>query len=109
MFVAACAEVTTEPPEEDVEVVSIEVSTEADVIEVGSTTQLTASAFNVRGEDVTSTAEFVWSSMPREVLRVDQSGLATGLSVGQARVTATVNEVSGEIEIEVGEPSAPGG
>jgi hypothetical protein len=58
---------------------------------------------------VTNTAEFVWSSMPGEILRVDQSGLATGLSVGQARVNATVNEVSGEIEIEVGEPSAPGG
>lgn len=109
LVTAACADLTTESTEEDLEVVSIEISAEYEVIGVGETTQLTATGFNVRGQDVTNTAEFVWSSDPLEVLRVDQSGLATGVSEGQATVTATVNEVWATIEIEVGQPSAPGG
>ena len=105
----ACAEVTTEPPEEDFEVARIEVTAGSDFIEVGETTQLIATAFNAVGDDITMSTEFIWSSEPSTIVDVNQDGLATGVSEGQANVTATVNasEVEGTIEIQVVPATGP--
>lgn len=98
-----CAEITNEPPEENVEVTSIEISASTTALPVGDSVQLTATAFNSDGEDVTLTTEIVWASEDASIVFVNQSGLARALAEGQTRVTASDNgsEVTGEIEIDV--------
>ena len=74
------------------------------MIQVGGTIQLSASAFDVDGNEI-SDLSFEWSSDAESVATVSDSGQVTGVAEGTATMTASVDGVSGEATIEVGTSS----
>ena len=91
-------------------VVSVDVSPAADTIAPGDTLRLVAEAFDENGHRVQGAA-FVWSSSDVTVVRVDASGLVTGVGdlfagvgVGRAMVTASAGEASAASKITVEHP-----
>ena len=82
---------------------SITVSPVADTIAPGDTLRLVAEVFDANGHRVRD-VEFVWASSDAAVIRVDESGLVTGVGEGRATVTATVGEASAASEITVENP-----
>ncbi len=82
-------------------VASVEVSPSAETIELGSTLQLTAEAFDESGEAVAG-VEFSWESSDAAIATVDATGLVTGVAVGAATITATAGSAQGTAEITVG-------
>jgi len=76
----APASVVLEPPEE--------------TVAVGGTLQYTATAYDGEGNPLPDT-EFVWGSSNEEIATVTQDGLATGVAVGDAEITARVAGVEG--------------
>ena len=81
-------------------VASVEVSPSAETIELGSTLQLTAEAFDESGHAVAE-VEFAWETSDATVATVDASGLVTGVAVGVATITATYEENTAESVISV--------
>ena len=82
-------------------VASVEVSPSAETIELGSTLQLTAEAFDESGHAVAE-VEFAWETSDATVATVDASGLVTGVAVGVATITASAGSAQGTAEITVG-------
>jgi len=84
---------------------SIAVSPEADtLVAFGDTVHLVAEATDANGHGVAGVTEFVWSSSDTLVARVDDSGLVESVAEGEAAVTATASEVTGEAELTVVSP-----
>ena len=79
---------------------SVEVSPSAETIELGSTLQLTAEAFDENGEAVAE-VEFAWETSDAAVAAVDAGGLVTGVAVGTARITASAGSGQGTAEVTV--------
>ena len=73
------------------------------IIEESQTRQLEAVAKAADGMSVTDVA-FTWSSSDESVVTIDTFGLATGVSVGEATITAVMNGVSGTGMLTVTEP-----
>ena len=73
------------------------------VITLEDTLRLAADAFDANGQEVEA-AEFTWASSDAGVVRVDESGLATGVREGRATVTATAGDASGVAEVTVESP-----
>lgn len=69
-------------------------------IEVGATQQFTATLYDLYGEPLEGPA-VAWSSDNDEVGEVDGDGLAAGVSVGQAVITATSGPASGSALLTV--------
>jgi serine/threonine protein kinase/uncharacterized protein YjdB len=67
--------------------------------------RLAVTVSDTRGRQLQKTAE--WRSSNVAVLTINQAGQATGLSVGHARITATVDGVDGVVDITVAEPAIP--
>ena len=86
-------------------VASVEVSPSAETIELGSTLQLTAEAFDESGHAVAE-VEFAWETSDATVATVDASGLVTGVAVGVATITASAGSAQGTAEITVQNPLA---
>ena len=80
---------------------SVQVSPSAETIELGSTLQLTAEAFDESGHAVAE-VEFAWETSDATVATVDASGLVTGVAVGVATITASAGSAQGTAEITVG-------
>jgi len=71
-------------------------------VDVGSTLQLTASAKNVNGNNL-SVSDFNWVSNNTSVATVDQNGLVTGVSDGTVTITASANNVNSQAyELTIG-------
>ena len=81
-------------------VASVEVSPSAETIELGSTLQLTAEAFDENGEAVAE-VEFAWETSDAAVAAVDAGGLVTGVAVGTATITASAGSGQGTAEVTV--------
>ena len=81
-------------------VASVEVSPSAQTIELGSTLQLTAEAFDENGEAVAE-VEFAWETSDAAVAAVDAGGLVTGVAVGTATITASAGSGQGTAEVTV--------
>ena len=79
---------------------SVVLAPATDTISPGDTLRLGAEAFDGNGHVIEAT-EFDWSSSDVSVVRVDASGLVTGVSKGWAMVTAVVGDVHGTAEITV--------
>ena len=79
------------------------VSPPAATILWGDTLRLIAEAFDDKGR-VIAGATFDWSSSDVSVLRVDGSGLVTGVGLGWATVTAEVDGTRGAAELTVESP-----
>ena len=82
---------------------SVTVSPPADTIALGDTLRLAAQAFDENGHRVQD-AEFAWASSDDAVVRVDESGLVTGVGEGMATVTVRAGAASGTSEITVENP-----
>jgi len=76
----------------------------------GETLQLSAKAYNSKGEDVTGTVTFNYEIVPKEegdevqpviAASINSSGLVKALTIGGAYVKATANGIMGQAEIIV--------
>ncbi len=67
-------------------------------ITIGSSTQLTV---NYTPADTTDSKTITWNSENSEIAKVDANGLVTGVSEGQAKITASVGGKISEITITV--------
>jgi len=76
----------------------------------GETLQLSAKAYNSKGEDVSSTVTFNFELIPKQegddtepviAASVNNSGLVTALTIGGAYVKATASGITGQTEIVV--------
>ncbi len=65
----------------------------------GDNVTLSAKAFNVSGNEVSST--FTWASQDPSVATVDASGKVTALQLGSTVITATAKGVVGQAEVQV--------
>ncbi len=92
-------------------IVRVEVVPDSQVVVIGQTAGFSAFAYDATNHIVSGLA-VTWSISEPTVARIGQYGLVTALAVGTARVTATVEGVSGSatvrvIEQPVGSASAP--
>ena len=82
-------------------VASVEVSaTAGNLIALGRTAQLSATANDAQGNSV-SGATFTWGSSNEAVATVSPSGLVTSLAAGSVTITATSEGVSGSLDLTV--------
>ena len=96
----------TEPPPPEPVVSTVSVSPLEATIEVGATQQFAAMAMTSDGMEIPD-VEFTWSSSDDMVATVDANGLATGVGMGEAMITATTDGVSGTATLTVTEPPPP--
>ena len=82
-------------------VASVTVTGASTLLNVGQSTQLTATAADGAGVTIASPGTVVWSSGTTLVATVDQTGKATGVSPGNAVITATAAGVKGTITLVV--------
>ena len=66
----------------------------------GDNTTLAAKAYDMNGNQVTSSS-FTWASQNTDIATVDQSGKVTGVSLGKAIITATASGITGQAEVDV--------
>ena len=83
------------------EVDSIQIAPASQSVAVGSTTQFTATGTIGHGSHPSSseivTDQVTWTSSNTAVATIDSSGMATGVAVGNATITATMNGFTGAI------------
>lgn len=75
-------------------------------IEEGDTRRFTATAYTADDAEIPGKT-FTWSSSDETVATVGTNGLATGVSAGEATITATADDVSGTATLTVTEPPPP--
>ncbi len=99
LLTMACDKSTTDPgpPAATCQVTAVSVTSGGASVAVGRTIALTATVTQ------TGCASFtvVWASSDESVARVDASGIVTGVKVGAATITATVNTVAGQFALSV--------
>ena len=78
----------------------VTMSPAADTLLVGDTVRLSAAAVDANGHSVPN-AEFAWASGDTLVAMVDAEGLVTGVSAGEAEITATSAEATGRATLTV--------
>jgi uncharacterized protein YjdB len=83
-----------------VPVASVAISPTAIVLEVGSSRQLTATAYDGAGSIVTG-RQVIWTVDSPAVVSISASGLLTGTGHGYATITATVDGVSSSVAATV--------
>jgi len=87
------------PSEPETTVATVVISGKSTVAP-GATSQLTATARNASGIEVTGLT-VSWASTHPEVATVSGSGLVTGLATGNTSITATVEDVPGFLGVTV--------
>ena len=96
--------IVTEPPPPPLPVVaSVMVNPPEASIEEGQEQQFAAMAVTADGMAIPN-VEYTWMSSDENVATVDLNGLATGVSAGEAEITATVDGVSDMAILTVTEP-----
>jgi uncharacterized protein YjdB len=86
-------------------VASVGVAPSTALVGVGQTVQLTATARNVKGADVTaSVTPAVWQSSDAGIATVTQSGVVQGVAAGPVTITATIEGVANTAVVTVGTP-----
>ncbi len=81
-------------------VATVEVASASNTLDVGETMQLTATAKDGEGNVVTGKT-FTWASNNEGVATVTPAGLVTGVAAGQATVSATADNRTGSLAINV--------
>ncbi len=66
----------------------------------GDNTTLTAKAYDMSGNVVTSST-FAWASQDASIATVDQSGKVTAVKLGRTIITATASGITGQAEVDV--------
>lgn len=80
---------------DNTQIASITLNAPTDQIEIGEEFTFTAVARNNEGNAIDGLS-FEWSSSDSEVLSIDENGLATGLSAGEATVTAQSGDIKSQ-------------
>ncbi len=96
----------SEPPPPEPVIATLTVSPSEATIEEGLTQQFVAMAVTSNGESVPD-VEFTWASSDEMVATVDENGLAMGIGVGTATITAMTDGISGKAALTVTEPPPP--
>jgi len=81
-------------------VATVAVSSLTTQLEVGATIQLTAGARDSRGNAIAGKTA-TWSSSATAVASVDNAGIVSGVSAGQATISATMDGVVGTLGVNV--------
>jgi hypothetical protein len=92
------------PIEVSIAHISILIEPASVALEVGETEQLVATVLDLVGEPIA--ADVLWATSHPGVAIVDQTGLVTGVGVGEAQIVATYDGVAGLAVVEV-EGEAP--
>lgn len=87
--------------DDDHGVVSVALSPSNPTVEVGSTLQLTATATLEDLHTEVVTADSTWTSSTGGVATVSAGGLVTGVAVGETTISATHDDVTGTVVVEV--------
>ena len=95
-----------EPPPPPPMVATVTVSPTDPSIEEGQTQQFEAMAMTDDGMAIPD-AIITWMSSDDGVVTIDADGLATGVSAGEATITATADGISGTTMLTVTEPPPP--
>ncbi|HEU0052827.1 MAG TPA: Ig-like domain-containing protein, partial [Longimicrobium sp.] len=82
------------------------VSPPVDSVNVGETTQFTATCTNLHGNTVPCPAT-TWTSSNPAVATVSSTGLATGVAPGTVTITASIGYASGTAQLTVVQPNTP--
>lgn len=85
---------------------AVVVSPDSADIPIGGTQQFTATLLDLHGNPIVGPT-VAWSSSDPGVATIDQTGLATGVSVGTATVTASAQAASGTAVLTVFNPNQP--
>ena len=80
---------------------TIAITSMSSTIISGTTEQLYASLLDQYGIDILPTPTFSWTSSDPLIATVNQSGLVTGISAGEATITATTGTSSGSALVTV--------
>jgi hypothetical protein len=88
------------PPPGPAAVASVTISGTVPPLVAGDEVQLTATAHDVAGAELTDRA-ITWSSSNEAVATVSQTGLVTAVTLGNANITATSEQRSGSKAIQV--------
>lgn len=77
-------------------------------INEGGTQQMSAVAIYTNGDRKDVTGTVAWSASPQDVLKVDDSGLVTGLALGSGNVTASYQTLTAtaDMNVDVGDATA---
>jgi hypothetical protein len=95
----ACGSRTTTP--EPITLASISVAPVTPFTDLGQQTLFVATATMNNGNTESVTAKAAWQSSNPNVLTIAPSGLATSVSEGEARVTATYEGIAGSVDVSV--------
>src|SRR5688572_17205150 len=93
-------------PIPDVAVASVELTAASSSVAIGSTLSLTATPRAANGAALPERA-IAWSATPANVITVSAAGVVTGIALGTATVTATVEGKSAQRTITVHAIDAP--
>ncbi|HEY6768127.1 MAG TPA: Ig-like domain-containing protein [Candidatus Sulfotelmatobacter sp.] len=85
-------------------IVSLSISPSAATIPLGTTQQFQALATYTNGTSQDLTDSATWGSDAQSVAMISSSGLALGIAMGSANITATSGGVSGSSALAVGPP-----
>jgi Domain of unknown function (DUF1929)/Bacterial Ig-like domain (group 2) len=83
------------------EIDSISLGPNPATLKVGTQLLLNANAKDAAGDQINPQPSFQWASSDNTVLKLSDAGMATGLQVGSATVTASNGTIQGSISIEV--------
>lgn len=103
LIVAACGGM--DGPVDSSRVRTIDLTLSAYQIQVGATTQGQAAMFDAQGALVTDRAPS-WTSLTPSVVRVNSSGVVTGLQAGVGLVRASSGTATGDAQVVVTNPRA---
>ena len=86
---------------EDIEIESIEITgASQSTLGYGQQMTLNVVAINAQGDEYVVTADD-WSSSDSSIAGVDSQGIVFGMDVGEATITATVDDLEDSVDIEV--------
>jgi Bacterial Ig-like domain (group 2)/Divergent InlB B-repeat domain len=86
------AALTVTPPKPTVQTIVVEPGNAT--VSIGGTQQFTATAYYSNGTSEEATNQVTWESSDKSVVTIDNTGLATGVDVGNAQITASLEGVS---------------
>lgn len=87
-------------------VTSVTVTGTLTLVNIGQTSQLSATAHFAKGTTQNVTTQATWSSSDSTIATVSPGGLVTSVAVGTATITATYQSVAGTTRVTVTRPAA---
>lgn len=110
VVLAACSSDSTSPgtnnPPASTSVASVAITPATASIVVGGTTTLVAETRSAQGAVLTGRA-VAWTTSAANIATVSNTGVVTGVAAGTARITATSEGRSAEVQVTVTEPVVP--